>query len=248
MTNERIAILADIHGNIWALDAVLADLDRAGITRMLDLGDSLFGPLDPAATADRLIERAIPSIRGNCDRIILDPPPDAGGNLAYTREHLSPRHLAWLSAQPATRDLEGGLLLCHGTPRSDDTSLLEELTLQGPHPRAEAAIRVLLGPCSATLVLCAHTHTPRVLALAGGPLLVNPGSVGLPAYREDEPTPHIMETDSPHARYAVLWAGENGWHVEHHAIPYDWERAAAQAEAAGRADWAGILRTGRAPE
>ena len=105
MADERIAILADIHGNIWALEAVLAEIDRAGITRVLDLGDSLLGPLDPAATVDQPIERAIPSLRGNCDRIILDPPLGASGNLAYTREHLSPRHLEWLSAQPVTREL-----------------------------------------------------------------------------------------------------------------------------------------------
>ncbi len=70
----RIAILADIHGNSAALDAVLADIDRKGIIHILNLGDCLSGPLDPAGTADRLIARPFPTIAGNHDRWLIDRP------------------------------------------------------------------------------------------------------------------------------------------------------------------------------
>lgn len=245
MSDLIFAVLADIHGNIWALDAVLADVARRGITEIVDLGDTLFGPLEPATTADRLAERGVPSLRGNGDRMILEPPAAPGASLAATLAELAPRHLAWLRAQPSTRLLYDEILLCHGTPNSDETSLLEVLSPQGARLRADAAIWQSLGTVTQTLVLCAHTHIPRVVMLAGGPLIVNPGSVGLPAYDDDHPVPHIMEAGSPHARYAIVERQDSRWHIEHVLVPYDWAHAAVVAEAKGRPDWAHPLRTGR---
>jgi hypothetical protein len=84
--------------------------------------------------------------------------------------------------------------------------------------------------------------------LAGGPLIVNPGSVGLPAYEDFEPD-HVSESGSPHARYAMLEIGpDESVSVELHAIPYDFEAAALQAEANGRPSWAHAVRTGFMPE
>ena len=85
-----------------------------------------------------------------------------------------------------------------------------------------------------------------MVSLAGGPLIVNPGSVGLPAYTDDLPCSHAMEAGSPHARYALLTKTVAGWHVELMQAPYDHERAARLALENGRPDWAQWLRTGRA--
>ena len=71
---QPVAVLSDIHGNRWALAAVLDDIGRRGITRLLNLGDSLYGPLDPAGTAALLLGLDCLSIRGNEDRILLDAP------------------------------------------------------------------------------------------------------------------------------------------------------------------------------
>ena len=89
------------------------------------------------------------------------------------------------------------------------------------------------------------THVPRLVALPGGRLVVNPGSVGLPAYTDDRPHPHAMEAGSPHARYAVLEEREGGWTVELVAVPYPFQEAAATARRNGRADWAEWIATGR---
>jgi predicted phosphodiesterase len=97
-----------------------------------------------------------------------------------------------------------------------------------------------------SVVLCAHSHVPRVVRLGSGQLAVNPGSVGLPAYDQDQPYPHVMEAGSPHARYAVLQNTSRGWRVEQLAIPYDHDAAADAASANGRPDWATWLQTGRA--
>jgi hypothetical protein len=96
------------------------------------------------------------------------------------------------------------------------------------------------------MVLCGHSHISRVVQLPGGRTIVNPGSVGLQAYTDDQPLPHKMETGSPHARYAVITEGAGGWTVEQVAVPYPWEKAARAARRRGRNDWAAWLETGRA--
>jgi hypothetical protein len=96
----------------------------------------------------------------------------------------------------------------------------------------------------AQVLLCGHTHLPRVARVEGG-LLLNPGSVGLPAYDHDQPYRHHVENGSPHARWALLSQGAKGWQAELRQTAYDWEQAATRAEQAGRVDWADALRSGR---
>ncbi len=248
MTDVKFAILADIHGNSWALDVVLADVDRRGVTRIVDLGDSLYGPLDPAGTAERLLARDIPSIRGNCDRFLIEPGDVPAATVAYTLAQLASRHLGWLAAQPLTRTLDDGrVLLCHGTPDSDETYLVEQPTAEGGALLPDDEIARRVSDTSARMICCGHSHVPRLVALRDGRLIVNPGSVGMPAYTEDFPVPHVMQAGSPHARYAIVTRDDaGGWHVEHIALPYDWHAAAACAHHNRRNDWAEWITTGRA--
>lgn len=232
MNLNRFALIADIHGNIWALDAVLADIDRRNVDAVFDLGDSLWGPLAPELTADRLIERGIPSLMGNDDRAMLSQP-------------LSPEHRAWIEALPRIREPNPDILLFHGTPGSDLIYLLEDVQPQGLRLRDSAGIRELLGERPHALFACGHSHTPRTVQLDPGRLIVNPGSVGLPAYRGDAPYPHVMETGSPHARYAIVARAGAEWQVEHIAVPYDYAAASRTAASNGRPDWAHRLLTGR---
>jgi putative phosphoesterase len=243
----RVAVISDVHGNRWALEAVLADIRRRAVEGILDLGDSLYGPLDPRGTADLLIAHEVASVRGNEDRVVLaEPQPDDSATLRYTRSCLSAEHVAWLAALPDTRGWRGELLCCHGTPTRDETYLLETLAEGGVLPATGAEIEARLSGVREPVVLCGHSHVPRAVARSGGRLVVNPGSVGLPAYRDDAPVAHAMEAGSPHARFALVERAERGWRVEHVAVAYDWEAASGAAAANGRADWAEWLLTGRA--
>jgi predicted phosphodiesterase len=237
-----IAVLADIHGNRWALDAVLADARRAGARRFVDLGDCVAGPLDPRGTAERLMVLGALTVRGNHDRAMLEG--DDGASNRFARDKLDGVHLDWLGSLPATANLDG-VLLCHGTPSDDTTYLLEEIVGGTSRPRGPKAVRALLGDVAAPLVLCAHTHLSRVLPLPDGTVVANPGSVGLPAYDDDAP-PHVMESGSPHARYALLHQSGERWQVEPRTIAYDWTAAAAVARAHDREDWAVAIETGLA--
>jgi len=229
MPPDRLAAIADIHGNRHALEAVLEDIDRRGIKTVLNLGDQLFGPLDHEGTAALLIARSFPSVSGNQDRELV--------------EQGSP-HSSWLASLPLTLQLNG-MLLFHGTPTKDNVYLLETVHPDGVSLASSKEIKERLGPVTQTLLLCGHTHIPRIVQFQDC-LIVNPGSVGLQAYEDDSPLPHCMETGSPHARYAILERRETDWHIDLLALPYDHESAAQTALRNGRPDWAHRLRTGRA--
>ncbi len=245
-----IAVLADIHGNRWALEAVVEDLRRRGIREMVNLGDCLYGPLDPSGTARILMELGIPTVRGNEDRILLADPerhPDSP-SLAFCRSELGPAHRRWLAELPFSAVHEAGFFLCHASPQADDAYLLWEVAAGGAGRRPPPAVAERLAGIAQRVVLCGHDHLPARLDLPDGRIVMDPGSVGLPAYRDDHPFPHTMEAGSPHARYAILRRSPSGWAAEFVAVPYDHESAAAAAERNGRPDWAHALRTGFAAE
>jgi len=248
-----VAVLSDIHGNRWALEAVLDDIRRRGIRDMVNLGDCLYGPLDPAGTARILMELDMPTVRGNEDRIILDEPGrhSASPSLPFVQGSLKPEHREWLKALPLTACAFDDFFLCHGTPERDDAYLLREVQATGCRLLPAAIVARRVQAVSQPLILCGHDHLPAQLMLPDGRRVINPGSVGLQAYRDHLPFPHAMEAGSPHARYSVvrrLPAGfaPLGLAVEAVAIPYDWQSAAAAAAENGRPDWAEFLRTGRA--
>ncbi|MBR0643815.1 metallophosphoesterase family protein [Plastoroseomonas hellenica] len=243
----RLAVIADVHGNLLALEAVLADIARQGAVAVVNLGDCLSGPLRPAEVADLLIARGIPTLRGNHDRQLLEDAPEAMGRSdAFAHARLTATHRAWLAALPPLMAPAEGVLACHGTLGSDLTYALE--VLEGPDAlrRArpeEAAARI--GPTpGATLILCAHSHLARLTRLPDGRLALNPGSVGCPGYVDDAPFPHRVEAGAPHARYAIATRGPAGWSFDLRAVAYDWDAAAADARAAGREEWASAIATG----
>lgn len=246
MTDVTLALLADVHGNRWALEAVLDDLARRRVDVVANLGDHLYGPLDPAGTARLLMQLDAVSIRGNQDRALVEPapalPPDS--TYAFVQGALSDAHRAWLVAQPPSAVVEG-IFLCHGTPAADDAYLAERVHPGGVALRSEEEMERMMEGVAADVVCCGHSHVPRLLR-AGPRTIVNPGSVGLPAYTDDAPCPHAMESGSPHARYALLRLRGGGVQVEHVACAYDWTSAARRARELGRADWAHALLTGRA--
>lgn len=243
-----VAVIADVHGNRWALEAVLEDLERRGAEHVLNLGDSLYGPLDPAGTAEVFRRVDAVSIRGNQDRILLEPraPATDSPTFRFVVEELTREDVEWLGTHAVAPIRVGPFVLCHGTPERDDHYLLEEVTEHGVRLTEAADLARELAAVDAEVILCGHSHVPRLVALPDGRALVNPGSVGLPAYTDDTPHSHAMEAGSPHARYAWLEPTARGWRIEHVALEYDWERAAVAAEQHGRPDWAAWLRSGRA--
>jgi predicted phosphodiesterase len=242
----RIAVVADIHGNIGALQSVVADLEDTSPDLVVNLGDCLSGPLDPAATADLLMDLSWPTVRGNHDRAMTETPSQHLGRTDRdSAARISERQRAWLAGFPATLEVAPDLFLCHGTPGSDMDYLTERVAKDGSvHPAREVELEIATAGTGRGVVLCGHTHVPRFFRLKSGRIVVNPGSVGLQGYEWDVPSPHAIETGSPHARYLIMDRAGEGWRYQFRVLAYDWDRAAALALACGREDWARALATG----
>ena len=247
----RIAVLGDVHGNLAALEAVLRDLRAASPDVVVNLGDLVSGPFDPAGAAAAQMaldaQAGAHTIAGNHERHVLEG--GEGASDAYARARLSAAQLLWMAGLPGTLSLLGGrVFACHGSPAGGDLEYLLEDVSGGRTQldRIEAIRPRLAGIGAAELVLCAHTHVPRAVRI-DGVLVVNPGSVGMPCYRDVEPVPHAMEAGAPEARWALVEHGAGGWRVELRAVPYDAEVAALQAGRAGRPDLAHAARTGWLP-
>jgi predicted phosphodiesterase len=191
----RLAALYDVHGNLPALEAVLAE---AGDALLVFGGDMAAGPL-PAETLDRIMELDAHVIRGNADRELLSDPLPAGGLIdEWVGAQLEDRHREFIASLPEQVEVEvdglGRVLFCHGSPRSDEEMILKTTP--------DEWLREMLDGLEADVVVCGHTHMQfdrRVDRWR----VVNAGSVGL-AY------------GAPGAHWLLL-----GPDVKHRRTPYD---------------------------
>ena len=243
METPEFAVIADVHGNAWALEAVLSDISRRELKSIVNLGDNANGPLDPARSVELLRGCGARHVRGNGDRMTGEGGATARRSALFARERLDEDALRWLRELPFQLRGEGWLAF-HATLRSDEEYLLENVAAGRTVLASSLEIAARLGGADASLVLSGHTHIPRLVRLEDGRVVVNPGSVGLPAYEDTEPSPHAVENGSPDARYAIVRRDEAGWRVEFVSVPYDWRTAASAARAAGWAPWARYLETG----
>ncbi len=213
----------------------------------MNLGDLLSGGLRPRETADRLLALDLPTVRGNHERQVLTTPRSAmGASDRLAHDTITDEHRTWLDFLPLTLQVAPGVLAFHGSPTDDLTYLLHTVDPDGARPATTTEVQERLEDAAGqALLLCGHTHLARALRLPTGALVVNPGSVGWPAYADDAPHPHLPAASCPHARYAVVDDATGSWQVGFHAVDYDWEQAARTAEDHQRPDVARALRTGR---
>ncbi|MCL9775788.1 metallophosphoesterase family protein [Vibrio methylphosphonaticus] len=255
---KKFAVISDIHSNVYALKAVVADARAKGVNDFINLGDILYGPIAPRETYEYLRTLNALTICGNQDRQIYQAThSDVQSNptMPFILQDLGAEPLTWMRQLPFDSrvlpdsrplSLPADIYACHGTPSDDLTYLLEDASSGRAVVREDAEIIDLLAGITAPIVLCGHTHLPRCVQVSTGQCIVNPGSVGLPAYEDDEPFPHAMETYSPMASYAVIsQTTEGSWDVSFNKVAYDVSKAVEAARAQGRLDWVHFLTTGR---
>ena len=249
----RLAILADIHGNLPALDAVLDDLAlRGGADRIVNLGDCVSGPLWPAETMQRLEGLDALTVRGNHDRrVALDPLDEMGPSDRFAHDRLTPDQREWVADLPLLAEIAPSVVAFHARPDHDER-YLTEIIADGRLVRAPLAkIQDRLSEFDPKyrLLLSGHSHRPDLIRLSDGRILFNPGSIGCPAYRDDTAPAHVSEQGSPHARYGLveLDARNAPLRIDCFAVSYDNATAARRAEESGRPEWAHGLRTGFMP-
>lgn len=238
---QRVTIFGDIHGNLPALEAGLADIEAHDPTPLYCLGDLVGYGTFPNKVIEVIRERNVPTLMGNYDQGVGNSSDDCG--CAYTSkeaEALGKRSIAWTN-QNTTDDnkifltqltsqillqLNGlRIRLVHGSPRKINEYLYED--------RPDATMERLLDMAEADVLVCGHTHIPYHRILPSGRHVVNAGSVGKP------------KDGNSQACYVVLETIGNDLGVTFKRVSYDIERAAQAIEASDMPnEYAEMLRTG----
>ncbi|QJD95653.1 metallophosphoesterase family protein [Mucilaginibacter robiniae] len=247
---KTYAIISDIHGNSLALQAVLNDIKVRQVETIINLGDHVFGALEPEQTAELLRQNPMLCISGNTDREILESldKPSEKENMERVKADLSEQTIAWLKSLPQTTIHDQLFFVCHGTPESDNEYLLEQVTPEGVFVYNDEDLIAKIQHIKERIILCGHSHVNRVIYLSNGKIILNPGSVGLPAYLGVGEHRFAMESMTPHAKYAIVHADGNNISIEQVLCAYDWHRASEAALRNGSEKWSAFLLHGRMPK
>ena len=199
----RVAALCDVHGNLPALEAVLAEVASLEVDRIVCGGDVVAGPF-PRECLDKLVGAEAIFVRGNADR---ESPRAPAGTWEWIVANLDPLSVAFLGDLPQAVSL-GGVLYCHGSPRDDD----EILTRVSSDERFRAALEGV----EERLVVGGHTHV-QFERVVDGIRFVNAGSVGMPY----------------EGKQGAFWTLLEGEDVDFRHTPYAVDSAAALIRASG---------------
>jgi putative phosphoesterase len=240
--NNKITVFGDIHGNLPALEAVFADMDKRGLDNLYCLGDLVGYGTFPNEVIQMVRERNILTIMGNYDQGVGLDSDDCGcayktdvarkmgeQSIAWSNRNTSPENRAYLRTLEDRIPLQiSGLkvLLVHGSPRKINEYLYED--------RPDDSLERIMDGIDADVLVCGHTHLPYHKVLPSGRQIINAGSVGKP------------KDDNPDACYVILSVEDRQLQVDFIRVPYDVERAATAIEAAGGMpdDFAQMLRDG----
>lgn len=176
----RVAAFSDVHGDVAALRRVLAYIEAEHADVIANLGDTFAGDLFPRATADLLSQQRMLAVRGNHERIMAGSIPDMPLRDRAAASALSIDQMNWVRGWPTVARPRADVLLVHGSPGDDTIGLLETSTSQGLRVASEVEIAARLEGEGARLVLCGHTHVPRMHRRLSGQLILCPGSVHRP--------------------------------------------------------------------
>lgn len=215
----RVAVLTDVHGNAFALKAVLQDIRRHAPDVIVNLGDQVWGQADPAAALTEQRALGAVEVRGNNDERLVTPaaelPPQYAHLQAWLVDQLPRSELERLAALPTTASLVDGVVLAaHGTPTTPWDSLLLGWDGTGYARRPAHEVRERLSvPEGTEVVLVGHMHREDVRVIDGR-LLVQVGPVS------------AQGDGDPRARWALLTCRDGRWRVEARRVTYDWAAAA----------------------
>lgn len=239
----KIAVLSDIHGNKDALKAVLEDIKYRNIDKVYNLGDTLYGPLFPIETYEMIMSTTIKSVSGNCDRILLQSSSE-NPTVQHVVDMLREEHKSWLMNLPFSIQTDD-FYFCHASPENDELYMLNDITPNGVILKQTEEIMNSVKDIPQHIIFCGHSHLPTIVYLPNNKIIINPGSVGLPAYEEVEPFYYKIESGTPFANYAVVEKRNGEWIIEQVSIPYDTTEVIKQSEAQKRSDWARAIKYGR---
>lgn len=212
----RIAIIADIHGNITALEAVLARVAELNVDQLLVAGDIVVGSPDSLACWEKVKSLGCAVLRGNHERYVFDLGTERArpewstpqfGPVQHAAAQLGAARLRELAALPAMLRLEGAedLVFVHGSARSDSDVIFPYTT--------DEELAAMFSGVGERWIVRGHNHYAGVL-LWGDRRIVTAGAVGLPL------------DGTTRAQFLVMERRAGGdWRPQHHAVSYDVKKA-----------------------
>ena len=227
----RLAVFSDIHGNLVALDACIADLQaQGGADALVAAGDLCLDGPKPRKVLQRLEQLGVQCVRGNTDRYLSDADGETfedgeHAQIAWTQKDVGEKWLEWLRGLPfelRVGDDDNQLLVVHANPKNDDEHIWPDAD--------DATLERMLGDCGAAAVAFGHLHLPYVRVWRGK-LLVNVASAGLP------------KDGDPRACYAIFTQRAGGWQVKHRRVPFDVKKVATQLTDCGIPGSADLIAT-----
>lgn len=231
----KIAIFSDVHGNLTALETVLAEIDRQEPDAIVFAGDLCLMGARPSACITLLQSRKdILSIHGNTDLVVgqsLSPPEDADNDTkaryesfnarsAWTRTQLSDAEFAWLQDMPfslrigPTSSASDDLLIVHANPKDVERAIMPTDEIQQQRfgkvsqSQPDEELELLFSDVTCAVMAYGHVHLPNIRQWRGM-TLANISSVSIPSDADTR------------AKYGVLKWAHGRWHITHHAVEYD---------------------------
>lgn len=220
----KFAVLSDIHGNMFALRAVLADIEKQNVDRILCLGDLAMAGPEPNKVIDFVKTQDWTVIQGNTDEMIANfseelfdklhkDAPIMANALRQDVEDISDENISYLKNLPINKciDVEGiKILLTHGSPRRNNENIYPNMDIK--------IIEDIVQDADADLIFCGHTHIPCGYQTNSKITIINDGSVGRPF------------TEKPDACYVLADVKNGQFEIEHRTLDYDRESAMAILE------------------
>jgi predicted phosphodiesterase len=244
----KIAILSDIKSNVYALEEVIKDAKEKQVDIMLNLGDSFYGPIAPRETYELIKKNEFITLCGDEDRKILESTPaqlEENQTLKYVYDDLDDDILYWIQNLPFEKIIGEDFYMIHGTFNDDSIYMLEDVSSGNAVLRDDKKILEIIDDIKSKFVMCGNSCIPRCSRLSSGQVVINPGAVGLQAFKGNYPVSHQIENNTPEASYLILTVEDDKYEIELVKVAYDFEKAALKAEENGRKDWAYSLRTGK---
>lgn len=211
----KLAVISDIHGNLFALEKVLEDIEHEKCDNIICLGDLAMAGPEPDKTVELVKQMDWDVVQGNTDKMIVEfnedmfnalkgQIPIMANALRNDAEVISDENKEYLKNLPENLEININntpILLVHGSPRRNNEDISPDLPLDKVEEMVEGT--------DARLILCGHTHLPCGYQTNSGKTVVNVGSVGRPF------------TEKPISCYAIVTFDEIGFGVEHKFVEYD---------------------------
>ncbi len=211
----KFAVLSDIHGNMFALRAVLSDIAKYNVDRVLCLGDLAMAGPEPNKTIDFVRTQDWTVIQGNTDEMIANfnedlfeklhnDAPIMANALRQDANEITEENISYLKKLPINKCIETDgvkILLTHGSPRKNNENIFPNMDIK--------IIEDIFQDVDADLVFCGHTHMPCGYQTNSKITVVNDGSVGRPF------------TEIPNACYVLAEVKNGSFTIEHKMVDYD---------------------------